>query len=440
MRRLIEDDLKKWKESKYRKPLIVRGARQVGKTYSLQKFGQDFFANTVVLDFDRNPRHKEIFAGELSPEKLVRNIEIAGNARIIPGQTLLILDEIQECPKALLSLRFFHEELPELHVASAGSLLELAVGDISFPVGRVEFLWLRPLGFKEFLWANGQNLLADALPTPGDCRPVTPPMNRQFLDHLRDYYFVGGLPEAVARFVATKSFQEVKAVHINLIETYQQSFHKYSAKIDKDSLLKLLHQIPAQVGKQIKYSRLDPDRRIEKTKASLDILERSLLIHIVRNAPGSRLPLGASASDRVFKMIFLDIGLMQTCCGVQPYYLTEGADLIQTFQGALAEQFVGQELLASGLGSEQGKLYYWQRAAKSSNAEVDYLIVRGNRIIPIEVKNAPSGRLRSLHLFLKENPDSPVGLVLSTAGHETISRDRLRFVPLYADLSVPAPF
>jgi predicted AAA+ superfamily ATPase len=434
MKRIIEKDLKIWKESSYRKPLIVRGARQVGKTYSIKKFGKDSFENTVLIDFEKDPSLKKVFEGELSPERVIRDIEVATNYRITPGKTLLFFDEIQTCPRAVLSLRYFYEELPELHVISAGSLLELVLGDVSFPVGRVEFLWMRPMSFKEYLEALGFERLAEELPVFGEEYEISDFHHSKYLDHLKNYFFIGGMPEPILRYLQSKSFLEVKKSHEALMDTYMQSFHQYSTKVDKEAISRLLRQIPQQIGKQIKYTRLDPDSRIERTKSTLHLLEKSLLIQIIRNSNASQLPLGASASDKVFKALFLDIGLMQHLCGVEPVYLSQEVDLMSPFQGALAEQFIGQELLVHRNGSEQGKLYYWSRAKKSSNAEIDYLISREGKIVPIEVKNAPAGRLRSLHLYLQEHPNTPYGIVLSTANHETKSMGNLLFFPLYTIL------
>jgi len=430
MKRNIDQVLKEWKDYKFRKPLLIRGARQVGKTYSVKAFGRNHFDNFVIFDFERDRSLHLIFNGDLAPVKLLAALEIHANSRIIPGKTLLCFDEIQECERALLSLRYFYEEMPQLHVVAAGSMLEFALGNISFPVGRISFEWMRPMTFYEFLVAGDKKLLAAKLPHLFNYNPTPETVHNLIIDELRFYFLTGGMPEAVKRFYSTGSVIETSAVHEEIYQSYLQSLVKYDLKADIASLDHLLRTVPKHVGSQIKYTRLDPDRRIEKTKASLRILERALLLHIVHSTTASGLPLGATTSPKVIKPLFLDIGLMQHICGINPNEMIKEKNLSNIYKGALVEQFVGQELLAAG-GTENLKVYYWSRAKKNSTAEVDYLITKDGEIFPVEVKSGPAGKLKSMHIFLDEHPDSQKGYVMSPVAFKKQEIKNLVFVPVY---------
>lgn len=430
MKRDIDEKLAHWRKSRFRKPLLIRGGRQVGKTYSVCRFGEMHFDIFLKLDFERDRTIHRIFEGDLSTEKLILDLEVHSNKRIILGKTLLFFDEIQECERALLSLRYFYEETPELHIIAAGSMLEFSLGDISFPVGRLSFEWMRPMTFREFLIASDKEILAEHLPTLSSFRPVSESIHFKIIDQLKLYFLIGGMPEAVKRYCTTRSLTDSAGVHDEIFQSYLQSLVKYNQRADIDSLDHLMRALPSHVGSQIKYSRLDPERRIEKTKKSLQILERALVFNLIKSSDASGLPLNVTASPKVMKALFLDIGLMQYHCGINPLDVLQSSDLSNVYQGALAEQFVGQELLAAG-GSEDFKLFYWSRAKKSSSAEVDYLYVKGGKILPIEVKSGPAGKLKSLHIFLNERPHVDRGVVMSPALFEKQCVDKLLFVPIY---------
>ncbi|MBU1193292.1 MAG: ATP-binding protein [Proteobacteria bacterium] len=430
MDRKINTVLIEWKNSAFRKPLIIRGARQVGKTYSVCELGKNQFDSFIKLDLERDRTAHKIFEGDLSAQKLILELEVHTNQRIVPGKTLLFLDEIQECERAVLSLRYFYEEFPDLHIIAAGSMLEFALENISFPVGRVSFEWMRPMTFYEFLNASDKSILAEELPCFSDFRPITETIHLKIIEQLKTYLLVGGMPEAVKRYFLTGSVNQSFSVHEDLYQSYLQSLVKYNAKADIDSMDHILKSIPSHVGSQIKYTRLDPERRIEKTKASLKIFERALLVHIIQSSNADGLPLNANASTKIIKPLFLDIGLMQYNCGVSPSEILRAKDLSNLYQGALAEQFVGQELLAHG-GSENFKLFYWSRAKKSSSAEIDYLYTKTGKIYPIEVKSGPAGKLKSMHIFLDEHPHVEKGYVMSPVAFEKQKIEKLIFVPIY---------
>jgi len=434
MKRLIDEKLLRWKKRKNRKPLVIRGARQVGKTYSVEKFGEQNFQNYLKIDFELERDIHKAFSGDLIPQKLLLQFEAAYGKRIVPGKTLLFFDEIQECPRALMALRYFYEQMPELHIVAAGSLLEFTFDEISFPVGRVQFEWLRPLGFREFLWAMDKHLLADSLPHWRQENPLDDFIHEKFLEQLKYYFITGGMPEAVAVFVSTGSLAETANVHKTLYQTYSQDFVKYRKRTDVELLNSIFQQLPAKTGQRIKYTELYPEKRIEKIKKAINLLEQALLIQKVRAGNAQGIPLGATVSDKLFKTVFLDIGLMQYICGIPASKIITETNLLDIYRGALAEQFVGQELLLQG-GSENDKLYYWQRLKKGSSAEVDYIIARDGEIYPVEVKSGRVGRLKSIKIFLNEHPHCPWGIVLNMNNIRRENKYKLKFMPLYTLLT-----
>ena len=433
MNRLIDNKLSTWKNRPRRKPLIVRGARQVGKTHSICAFGKREFVRTAVFDFEMDRHLHRIFAEDLRAEAVLMQLEAAAGMRILPGETLLFFDEIQACPRALMALRYLYEQVPELHVVAAGSLLEFALEAISFPVGRVEFEWMRPMSFAEFLMAQGEEILCGHLPALDARSPVPTAIHEKLIGYLRLYFAVGGMPEAVCAFAETRSVAAVVEVHRALCGAYIQDFAKYSPRLDRDCLDRIFAELPGRVGQQTKYQALYPEKRIETIKRCLQVLEQASVIQKVRATAAAGRPLGAGVADKVFKYLFLDIGMAQHLCGASPRDILQERDLLKTWRGALAKQFVGQELLAQRSGSENGRLYYWARTKKSSSAEVDYVLVDDSgKIVPLEVKSGPAGRLRSMHLFLQEHESADMGLVFSTANVSVLPEQKLVFLPLYA--------
>lgn len=430
MKRSILKSLELWKNASSRKPLVLRGARQVGKTYSLTEFGRKSFAEVLHADFEKEKSLRRIFEGDLKIGDILLQLEIAFHKKIIPGKSLLILDEIQACPRALAALRYFYEDFPQLHVVAAGSLLEFEMDNVSFPVGRVEFARMFPMTFEEFLQEENPDLL---LQRPGlNRREMLPDfLHRKFLEAAGLYFIVGGMPEAVRSWFSTRSFQEVTRVQDNLFQSLVRDLPKYERKLDIEFTQELLEKIPRHVGNKMKYSTLMPQAPLYGIKKTLKVLERALLIHKVTSSHAVGLPLGEGVNPKAFKYLFLDIGLMQHACGIYANDVLQSPDLMGVFEGALCEQFVGQELLACG-GSQHGALYYWSREQKSSQAEVDYLLLRGGEIYPLEIKSGPAGRLKSLHFFLKEHPKVRTAYVLNSGN--VGESDAIRFLPFYADL------
>jgi predicted AAA+ superfamily ATPase len=425
MKRFIDSELRQWKDNKRRKPLILRGARQVGKTYSLKAFGKACFDNTVIVDLERNPAWHRIFEGELSAKNICADLEILLKQKITSGKTLLFIDEIQACPRAITALRYFYEELPELHVVAAGSLLEFALKDISFPIGRIQFSHLRPLCFAEYLAAIGNTeAVATVLGKPIN---VSQTVHDYLCGELRKYFFIGGMPESIQAYASTGSLHESFDVQREIIEAYRMDFAKYTPQVDKYCLDGVFTALARSVGQQIKYTHLGEGFSNPTLKKAFDLL---CLANIVRKVPSvnpSGLPLGASASLKIFKALMVDIGIMQNLSGMSVDIEYAKTNLLNIYKGAMAEQFVGQEMAVS----QKGELYYWNRQAKSSAAEIDYTAVINGRIHPVEVKSGASGSLKSLHMFMDTYKNTGKGIVFSVRPYADLPDKNITFVPLY---------
>ncbi len=429
MKRFIESQLEQWKESPRRKPLILRGLRQVGKTWSVKAFGNKCFEQTAIIDLERNPAWRAVFEGALNARRICADLEILTGQKIQPGKTLLFIDEIQSSPRAIAALRYFYEEMPDLHVIAAGSLLEFALKDVSVPVGRIQFLQIYPLCFAEYLEAIGNaEAAAVVLATPG---PLSQTVHDYLITELRKYFFVGGMPESVQAYVDTGSLRESFDVHKELIETYRMDFAKYAPHADKLCLNSVFTTLSRNVGRQIKYARLAEGYSNPTLKKAFELL---CLAGVVRKIPSvnpAGLPLGASASPGIFKVIMADIGLMQSLSGISVELEYTRNDLLQVYRGAMAEQFVGQEMLIS----QKGALYYWDRPAKSSMAEVDFLAVIDGIVHPVEVKSGASGSLKSLQLYLDSYANSGKAMVFSIRPFAKLPDTKITFLPLYFAMS-----
>lgn len=413
MFRSVQNDLISWKNDPYRKPLLIRGARQVGKSYIVEAIGKAHFQNIITINFEFEPRFKGCFQS-LDPLKIVNNLEAMVGQKIIPGYTLLFLDEIQQCPEAILALRYFKEKLPELHVIAAGSLLEFALntGEFSEPVGRVQSLYMHPCTFKEFLIADNQQLLLQRIAEATPLRGLEPPLHTLLLEKCREYFVLGGMPEVVRYFVEQKKYHGCEVIQATILEYYQRDFPKYGKKVNFINLQKIFSRAPALVAKHFKFSEIDQDIQARDQKPALQALFNAGILYPVYHTAASGLPLNASLNEKKFKLLFLDIGLFQHASRMDIETLLM-VDLNQINQGALAEQFVGQELIALSKNFERPELYFWERNKKGSQAEVDYVVNWAGQIFPIEVKSGTIGRLRSCRLFMQEKNIS-VGIRISS--------------------------
>lgn len=425
MKRWIEMHLLEWKNSKRRKPLILRGARQVGKTWSVKKLGSDHFENIVHMDLEKNRDLHVLFEGNLDPRVIVQNIEVMMKTTISSGNTLLFIDEIQSCPRAIMSLRYFYEDMPQLHVIAAGSLLEFALGEISFPVGRIQYLHMSPMSFSEFLEASGNNRAVEILQSKPQKLPE--PIHTSLLRELKTYFLVGGMPESVKSFFQTGSLLESFKIHQELIHSFKDDFGKYAPLSNKDCLEEVFTNTSKKIGNQLTYSGLSHSFSHPTVKKAFELLLKSRMIKKVSSVGKLGLPLDVQTSSRKFKAIMLDIGVWQQLSGVSIESEMSEPELMNLYRGALAEQYVGQELATS----IDENLFYWTRSAKSSTAEVDYIVSAKGKIYPLEVKSGSSGSLKSLHLALKSFPDCPGGIVFSTREYGEIPEQKLTFLPLY---------
>ncbi|MCX6163181.1 MAG: AAA family ATPase [Ignavibacteriae bacterium] len=424
MKRLVDNILSDWKNSFRRKPLIVRGARQVGKTFTITNFGKTNFKTLVVIDFERDPGFKNIFENDLQPARIIDELELATSKKITTRETLIFFDEIQECPRALVSLRYFYEEMPGLHVIAAGSLLEFAMGEISFPVGRIQFTEIFPLNFLEFQMALGnERAIAYLSGIPKEL----PDASHQFLlKQVKDYFFVGGMPEAVKTFAETKSINRAIEVQGEICNSLKQDFAKYNPQVDKQCLAGVLTSLAANVGKQTKYVSLSNDFSNPTIKKAYNTLVQAKLVNTINSVNPQGFPLQIMTS-KVFKTCMLDIGIMNFLCGIYKTDEYFKNDLLSIYRGAMAEQFAAQEIAMN----QNNELFYWSRQAKSSSAEIDYVMAVNDRIIPVEVKSAKAGSLRSMHQFLKEFPECRGGYVFSANKYAELPEQKLTFIPLY---------
>jgi len=436
MKRDIEQILRQWKIEKKRYPLLLRGARQVGKSYSIRKFGKQYFENLLEINFEQNPKYKICF-NTLEPEKIIESLSILSNSSIIPGKTLLFLDEIQECPNAITSLRYFYEQFSDLHVIGAGSLLEFSISqeDFKMPVGRIQYIFLKPLSFLEFLEAIGETKIKKKIDNFNQNNLPSKAIHEHIQSFIKLYSIIGGMPAVIQEYISSKDIKRCLNVQTIIIQTYRDDFGKYANKVKYKYLQKIFYGVPKMVGKKFKYSNIDRDMQSRDLKDALNLLEKAGVVYRIKHSSGNGLPLEAESKESIFKAIFLDIGLMQNICGLNSeLFLSANENFININDGAIAEQFVAQELLNYQNCFTQASLFYWVREAKNSNAEVDFLIPCCSKAIPIEVKSGKTGTLKSMHLFLKKN-NLPIGVKVSQLPFENSLP--IISIPFYAIKKIP---
>lgn len=416
MHRYIIQNLIEWLGNPRRMPLLLRGPRQVGKSYIVAQFGQTYFKQVITINFELSPHLKACF-NDLDPVKIVSQLEMVLGVHITDdGKTLLFLDEIQECPQAILALRYFKEKKPELPVIAAGSLLEfaLAQADFRMPVGRVQYLYLRPFSFEEYLTARGFSQMVDFLRQVSLSEGISEAVHGQLSMLLREYMIIGGMPAAVQEFQLTQRFQAAQSLQESLLATYRDDFGKYAKNAQQHLYLRtLFERAPGLVGESFKFSKIDPDLRVRELKPALEALVMAGLVHRIYHTAASGVPLSTTKHEAQYKLHFIDVGLMVKAAHLSPEMLLHD-DFFCLNRGALMEQFVGQELLAYTPNDQAGELYYWGRKQEkvSSQAEVDYVVAIGPHIVPVEVKAGKTGRLKSLQVFMEEK-NAPLGVKVS---------------------------
>lgn len=431
MYRYAIEDLYKWKESKYRKPLIIEGARQVGKTWLMKEFGKQAYENTVYINFDANNQMSELFSADLNIERIMLGLELYVGHKINSENTLLIFDEIQEVPKALSSLKYFYENAPQYHIVCAGSLLGIALhSGTSFPVGKVDFLKLYPLSYKEFLKALGNEQFVDLL-EKHDYTMITS-FKQTYIDALKQYYFVGGMPEAVLHFVENKDFNEVRGIQKRILNAYEQDFSKHAPNEIVPKIRMVWNSIPAQLAKENKkfiYGLVREGARAKDYETAIMWLCDCGLVHKVSRITTPHFPLKAYEDLKAFKLFLLDVGLLSCMTGIRQNILLDGNDMFVEFKGALTEQYVMQQLATISDIS----VYYYTN--DRSSAEIDFLIDNGETVIPVEVKAEVNLKAKSLKTYY-EKYQPKISVRTSMADYK--KEDWLVNLPLYAVSEVNA--
>lgn len=395
MERILINELQKWKEKSDRKPLILRGARQVGKTWLLKDFGKKSFKDVCYINFEQKDVLGAIFEGTLSPKRIIEQLSVYSGKKILPEETLIIFDEVQEMPRALTSLKYFAEEAPEYAICCAGSLLGVALHEgTSFPVGKVEFLDLYPLSFREFLLANGEEMLLDYILKDGN-RDLAA-FTEKLTDYLKKYFVIGGMPSAILKWLDTHDFFEVDDVQKQLVAAYENDFSKHAPRQMIEKIRYVWDSIPSQLAKENKkfvYGLVREGARAREYEDSLMWLSDAGEIIRTYNISKPDIPLKAYADLKSFKVFLLDVGLLRCMSGVSPKVILEGSRIFEEFKGALTEQYVCQELQ---LFKRLQTNYYW---TSSSAAEVDFLISDGMEVFPLECKAGLTMNAKSLKVY-----------------------------------------
>ena len=425
MYRIAIEKLYKWKNSKHRKPLIIEGARQVGKTWLMKEFGKQAYADTVYINFDSNSRMADLFSADLDTDRLIMGLELYAGRKINPDNTLLIFDEVQEVPRALASLKYFYENAPQYHIVCAGSLLGIALHQgTSFPVGKVDFLKLYPLSFSEFLMATGNERFAELLKNQ-DYEMITS-FKQTYIDALKHYYFVGGMPEAVQSFAESKDFNEVRAIQKRILAAYEQDFSKHAPNEIVPKIRMLWNSIPSQLARENKkfiYGLVREGGRAREYETAIMWLSDCGLVHKVSRVNAAGIPLKAYEDLKAFKLFIVDVGLLGCMTGLRQRTLLDGDDLFVEFKGALTEQYVCQQLKTI----EDLGVYYYTNDRGS--CEIDFVVDTGEQIVPIEVKAETNLRAKSLKTY-RERFEPELSVRTSMADYK--KEDWLLNLPLYA--------
>ncbi len=429
MIRRLQKHLLEWKESRTRKPLLLRGARQVGKSWLAKDLGKGF-KRFVEINFESRPQLKTLFEDDLTPEHLIPRLAAVAKKPIIPGETLLFFDEIQQVPNALTALRYFYEDMPNLHVLAAGSLLEFVIEKIGIPVGRIESLYSYPLSFYEFMLATGNEPLADLIRSLPDHQALEEPLHRQALTLLSEYMAVGGMPQAVQAWIESRDILRCSRIHHAILDTYRQDFGKYAKSGRIDSVDLIFNAVPQLTGKKFVFSQVSDSIRSRELKPALDLLLKAGVVHKVCHSSGNGVPLAAEKNPSMFKVLPLDVGLMQAGLNANAHDWLIDPKRQYINKGAVAEAFTGTEFLAYSWPFVRKSLNYWVRERHGATAEVDYLMEKNNQVIPVEVKSGGINSMKSIDLFLTEKAYSSHGLHISPkpAG----IRGKIHKIPLYA--------
>lgn len=407
--RIIDKYLLEWARSKSHKPLLLRGARQTGKSTAVRHLGEHFDVY-VEINFEKQPIYKTLFEKDIDVNRIVPLLSAMSKLTITPGKTLLFLDEIQECPEAIMALRFFKEDMPKLHVVAAGSLLEFALDELpTFGVGRIHSMYMYPMTFDEFLNANGCQLLVNERNKASVSNQLDVTLHVELIDYLRTYMLVGGMPESVAKWVETHDFLQCQEVQDDILNGYEDDFPKYRKKVDPQLLRNTMRSAALQVTRKFVYSQVPGEYKSAEVKKAIDMLTKAGIVIPVTHSNANGLPLGNEIEQTFRKMLLLDTGLLLRLLNVTMGDISEittriltasAADLVN--KGTIAEMLAGLEYLHYQTPNIRHELFYWVRQSKNSLAEIDYVIPFNSEILPVEVKAGVQGGMKSLWEFMRE--------------------------------------
>lgn len=426
MKRDAYQNLLDWKNSAQRKPLLLQGARQVGKTYLVNKFGKKEYSNYIYLNFEQTPGLASLFAANLEPFQIINNISLYIGQKIIAEDTLIFFDEIQTVPAVLTSLKYFQEQAGDFHVIAAGSLLGVSVGKSeSFPVGKVNFLTLYPMSFMEFLRARGNDLLSDMLLEIDTPDAIPELLHKKLLDELKLYLYVGGMPEVLQSYIDSQDIALVRSIQNDILEAYSRDFSKYTEANQAIKTAEIWRSIPRQLAKEnkkFKYSDVTQNARSANYELTIEWLAKAGLINLTYNIETPKLPLSAYADYSKFKIYLHDVGLLAAMLNVSSDIIVTPGKIFSEFNGAFIENFIAQQLLANG----QKELYYW---TSRSDAEVDFLIQQDDKIIPLEIKSGLNRNIKSIRSYAeKYKPEH----IFRLSPRNFMQSDDFVNLPLYA--------
>ena len=434
--RKIDNDLQTWKNAPKRKPLLIRGARQVGKSSAVRKLGESF-KYYVEVNLEKQPSLDAFFTEDIDVKKTCANLSATMGIPIIPGETLLFIDEIQSSVPAIMSLRYFKEDYPELHVIAAGSLLEFALEEVpSFAVGRIRSLYMYPFSFDEFLSAQSLQVQVDFKRKASPQSPLVEPFHKQMVDQIKTFLLVGGMPEAVSEWIETHDYLACSHVHSDIIDTYRNDFNKYKKRVSPDLLRQILRSVALQIGEKFVFSQAVEGVRSTQVKEALRLLALAGLITPVTHTAANGIPLGAEENEKYIKYLFLDTGLLLTLLNIPAADILLASDVDLVNNGAITEVLAGLELMKYKDCFQKVEMYYWQRLSKNSNAEIDYLETRNATVLPIKVKASTQGAMQSLYFFMREKHlSSAVRTSLENFGHfdysDSLDNQAIRQIDIY---------
>ncbi len=425
MKRTLYQELLKWKNNKEKKPLLLQGARQVGKTYLITQFGKNEYKDFIYLNFEENPQLASLFENTLNAKTIIENISIYFGKKIETDDTLLFFDEVQEVPQVITSLKYFHEQIPNLHIIAAGSLLGISVArHHSFPVGKVEFLTLYPMNFFEYLEGMGEEFLAEKLRNIEKIEPLPEVIHQKLLTHLKKYLFLGGMPEVIKKFRDTGDISLARKLQKNILEAYRRDFSKYSGKREAIKISEVWESIPFQLArenKKFKFKEVKKGGRASKYESSIEWLRKAGLIHIAYNLKTPKFPLKAYADLSKFKIYLLDTGLLGAMLDLSHELIVKPTDIFKEFYGAFIENYVATELIST----INADLFYW---TSKSEAEVDFILQFKNNILPLEVKSGMNRNIKSLRSYY--NKYHPSYILRTSPRNLTIDNEFVN-IPLY---------